>query len=293
MKLSDYLCCPKCKDKLISRQSLLICRKCRSGYEIREGIPILISLEEISGQQQKQIDYFSDCRDMAETKYKLEEWHKSFLGRFKENFQDLKDKTVLDCGTGQGYMAIELAKEGATIIACDLTIQWLIRLKGIAKQEGLEEKILFVCCSAEELPIKSKSVDYFISNALLEHLEEEKKAISEINRVCKKKSALMITTPLLYRHLNPLLVPYSFIQDRVIGHLRRYDEESLVKVFKVFKGKLKNVYYTGHFQKVLITKIFTEIFGFERLAKMGEKIDRKNERKKIGASNICVFLQRS
>lgn len=293
MKLFDYLCCPKCKGKLNTGRSLLICKKCGFSYEIQEGIPILVSLKEFSGQHQKQINYFSHCSDMVETKYKLEEWHKSFLRRFKENFQDLKNKTVLDCGTGQGYMAIELAKKGAIVIACDLTIEWLLRLKKIAKQKGLEKKILFVCCSAEELPIRNKSIDYLVSNALLEHLEKEKEAVSEISRVCKKKAGLMITTPLLYRYLNPLFIPYFFIQDRIIGHLRRYDEKRLASVFKIFKGKLKNAYYTGHFQKVIITKLFTEIFGSEKLAKIGEKIDRKNERNKIGASNICVFFQRN
>lgn len=292
MKLSDYLCCPKCKDKLISRRSLLVCRKCRSRYEVQEGIPILIRLEKFSGQHQKQKKYFSDCRDMAETRYKLEEWHKSFLEKFKENFQNIKDKIVLDCGTGQGYMAIELAKEGAMVIACDLTIQWLIRLKKIAKQKKLEKKIFFICCSAESLPIKRKIVDYFISNAVLEHLEKEEKAIGEINRVCKNKSGLMITVPLLYRYLNPILIPFSIVQDKIIGHLRRYDEKILLEKFCGFKWKLERVYYTGHFLKVLITKIFTEPFGFTRLAKKGEIWDRKKENKKYGSSNVCVFFKR-
>jgi len=292
MKLFNYLCCPKCKNKLTSGRFLLICKKCKLSYKVQKGIPILVRLKEFSRQHQKQIDYFSNCGDVIKTNYKLEEWHKSFLRRFKENFQDLKDKTILDCGTGQGYMTIELAKEGATIIACDLTIEWLVRLKKIAKQKGLEKKILLVCCSAEELPIRSKSVDYFISNALLEHLEKEKEAISEASRVCKKKAGLMITTPLLYRFLNPLFIPYFFIQDKIIGHLRRYDEKRLTSVFKIFKGELKNVYYTGHFSKVVITIFFMKILGLQKLARVGEEVDRKSERIKIGASNICVFFQR-
>ena len=292
MKLTDYLCCPNCKKNLIEKKNHLSCKSCRIDYSVKSGIPILLDPKAISFQNKKQIEYFSVSRDVVKKEYELEEWHKSFLNRFLENFSNLKNKTVLDCGVGQGYMTIELAKRGAFVIAFDLTYEWLVRLKEIAKQKKLENRILFVCCSAESLPIKDKKIDYLISNALLEHLEKEKEAVVEIDRVCKKESGLMITTPLKYRFVNPLFVPFFFIQDKVIGHLRRYHDLDLKKIFEKYKWQFKKVYYTGHIFKVIITKLFVEVFGFQKLAEIGEKVDRKSEKKKFGASSICIFFER-
>lgn len=292
MKLTDYLCCPNCKKDLIEKNNHLSCKSCQIDYIVKSGIPILLNPKGLSSQNKKQIDYFSVSRDVIKKKYELEEWHKSFLNRFFENFSNLKKKLVLDCGVGQGYMTIELAKKGAYVIAFDLTYEWLVRLKKITKQKKLEDRILFVCCSAELLPIKDKKIDYLISNALLEHLEKEKEAVAEIDRVCKNQAGLMITTPLQYRFVNPLFVPFYFLQDKVIGHLRRYDNLGLKKIFCKFKFQFKNVYYTGHIFKVIIIKLFIEVFGLKKLEKFGENVDRKSEKKKFGASSICIFFER-
>lgn len=291
MDLTKYLCCVRCKGNLVKRKKTLFCEKCKKTYIINNGTSVFVNSEELSLHNLRQIEYFENSPDL-ENKYQLDEWHKSFIERFEENFKDVKDKVILDCGTGQGYMTIELAKRGAVLLACDLTLHFLIRLRKIAQAEGLAERILFVCCSAENLPIKDKCVDFFVLNAVLEHIKEEPETIREVNRVCKNKSGLMVTSPLFYRYLNPFLIPFCFIQDKIIGHLRRYDEKTISKKFSIFKGKIKNIYYTGHFCKILITKVLVEPFGIRSLARIGEELDRNQENKKHGASNVCVFLQR-
>ena len=53
------------------------------------------------------------------------------------------------------------------------------------------------CCSAEEIPLPDFSVDTVIMTELLEYLPEPKKVLSEIYRVIKYESNVLISVPLL------------------------------------------------------------------------------------------------
>ncbi len=287
--LLHYLCCPKCKSGLVSKKNSLFCKKCSRAYPVKAGIPILTDLNYLSGHQRQQIDYFQKQSIMTTAGYELEEWHKSFLRRFRENFQEIKNKLVVDAGIGQGYMTIELARAGAILLSFDLAFSALARLKKVVEKNGLADRVFLVCCSAEALAFKTNSADYFIANAVLEHLEKEKEAIQEIGRVAKKKSGLMITVPLRYCYLHPLFIGKCWLQDRIIGHLRRYDEKSLRQRFRGLGYQVKKVYYSGHFLKVMLTVLFGKRCAW---AKRAEMIDRQAEGKKYGASNLAIMFQR-
>lgn len=292
MNFFKYLCCPKCKGKLISKKDFLYCRLCNKDYQIQDGIPDFVDPNDLSDQHLGQLDYFDHCRVMTTDKYRLEAWHKSYLKRFNDNFKEIANKVILDCGTGQGYMSIELAKAGARVISCDLTLQSLARLKKIADKKGLANRIFLVRCSAEELPFKNSTVDYFVLNAILEHLEKEKETIEEINRVAKKMSGLMITVPMAYHLLNPLFVPGVFFQDKKIGHLRRYTKKDLIEKFKDFSYQLKKIYYVGHFRKVIVTLLFSQLLKTDRFTEKCEEWERDEENIRYGATNICAIFKR-
>lgn len=282
-----YLCCPKCKKSLKCKDNILLCINCKFIYHIREDIPILIDPKSIKGHLRQQIDYFEKESDNRK-KYKLEEWQKSYIRRFDENFNRKKGELLIDEGTGQGYIAVEMAKKGLQVIACDLTFKSLLRLKTIIKEKHLENNLFLVCCTAENLPLKNNIANYLVASAVLEHLPKEKEAIEGINRVCKKQSGLMITVPLNYRYLNTFLIPLNIIHDKKIGHLRRYDLEILQKKFN--KWKVIKTYYTGHFLKVIrvIINIFFKLFNEYNI----EQEDREKENIKCGASNLCVLFIR-
>lgn len=265
---------------------------CAGKYKFENGIFNFIDRGKLSGQESKQFDYFSKAENVTTANYRLEEWQKSFIRRFLENFPKVEGKVILDAGVGQGYMTIELAKMGAKILACDLSILALLRLQKVARELGVLENIILVACSLEKLPIKSGVVDGVISNAVLEHVAEEEKAISELGRVSKKTSGLMITVPLKYRYHNPLFIPSSIWQDKMIGHLRRYDGDELAEKLKKFGFSVKKTYYSGHFRKVVFTKIFLPLFGLDNLLPKFEAIDCREEQQKYGASNVCICFER-
>lgn len=286
MDFLDYICCPVCKSGLKKKKQNLFCFNCNKNYDLADEIPILIDFKKIPDHLTEQIKYFEKEKIIEKPEFKLDEWQKSYIERFKINFPDIKNKMILDCGAGSGYMSVELAKMGANVFACDLTLKSLARLKKIS--DNLNLNIKTVCCSAEDLPFKNDSFDYFISNAVLEHLPKEKEAISEISRVCKKNAGLMAAVPLSYKFLNPLLIVVNYIHDKRIGHLRRYDKKSLENKFD--NWDMRNIYYTGHTKKVFKTflNMLINIFNESKI----ENDDKTNDKLKLWASNIVCFFRK-
>lgn len=291
MDILNYISCPSCKSTLEIHEDGLICKGCSQKFYIDNGIPILIDMDKLPPHLVGQIKYFSDETTSTGKTYKLEEWQKSYLNRFQEEFglEKIRNSLIIDCGVGSGYMSIELAKLGATVIAMDLTLSSLQRLKLIIEKLNLKDKIIPLCCSAEDLPIKSEVADFFISNAVLEHLPRESQGIAEINRVVKSHGGCMIAVPILYRKLNPLLVPVNYIHDKRIGHLRRYSEAILAQKFDSWN--IKRTYYTGHTAKVfktLANQFIRPVFNDRAI----EQLDRKKEQQERNSSNLICLLQR-
>lgn len=269
----------------------MVCEKCGEKYEIRNGIPILVNLNNLPRHLRGQIKYF-EREDNRRPKYKLEAWQKSYLRRLAENFVFENNDVLLDMGSGSGYVAVEMAKNGLRVIACDLTLGELVKLKKVIQVESLENNLFLVCCSAEKLPFQDKIADYLVSNAVLEHLPNDEEAIAEISRVCQNKSGLMVTVPLKFKYNSPVWWLPLYFHDKRIGHLRKYDEKILREKFERFGYKIHRSYYPGHFEKSLVAGLAAVGIKKEIWHKWAESCDQKKENKKYGASNISVIFKR-
>lgn len=286
--LLDYILCPSCKHSLRLQKDYLICTHCKKTYKIDKGVSILTDFKKTPDYITHQISYFEE-EGKTRPSYALDEWQKSYLERFYDNIKTHKGAVILDIACGSGYMAVELAKTGAIVIACDITISQLHKLAKIIKYYKLEKNLFLVCCSAENLPFKNKIADIVIENSILEHLPKEKEAIREIDRVAKKKAALMISAPLDYKYIWPFLIPINLWHDKKIGHLRRYTKRALVK--KIPSFSLERIYYTGHLVKFLFFLI-SQLLKTKKFDSIAEKIDKKFERFPYGGTVITAFFDR-
>ena len=281
-KALKFICCPTCKKTITEKKEELLCRFCERSYKIKNGIPILIDYKKLTPHLRKQIKYFEREKASVSKKYKLEHWQELYLERFLKH---AKDKSLIyDCGSGSGYMAIELAKRGYKVIASDLTYKSVYRIKRIAEKFKIENNMFFVCSLAEEIPLKDESVSEFISLAVLEHLSNESESIQEWKRVTKRQGLIFITVPLMFRYVFPLLWLPNYIHDKRIGHLRRYDYNSLKRKFSL---PIKRVYYTGHLIK--IAGMFVGAF-FPKSIRWFEDFDDSQSKTSLWANNITVAM---
>lgn len=287
-KLLAYLCCPQCKRDFVVKGRKLICRGCMSVFSVEDGIPMLIDLAHVPPYITHQVHYFEEENKLRPT-YRLDPWQKSYLERFFAHNKVTKRSVVLDIGCGSGYMAVEIAKKGATVIACDLTLAQLKNLRKTIKSFGLENNLYLVCCSAESLPFKDNIADIVIENAILEHLSNEEIAIREITRISKEWSGLMIAVPHAYRYLWPFLIPVNIWYDKRIGHVRRYTKKSLVEKFPHFS--LEAFYYTGNILKFILFAV-SVLFKTDKFNMLAEQLDQKWKNIRYGATVITVFLRK-
>ena len=97
---------------------------------------------------------------------------------------DVKGKTILEYGCGDGLNTVILANRGARVIALDISAELLGIARHRLKENGCDGVELLLG-SAHSLPLKDESVDVVFGMAILHHLEL-KLASSEIQRVLKR-----------------------------------------------------------------------------------------------------------
>lgn len=236
-------------------------------------------------QQQKYFDAeFSQLQD-----YSLAPWQESYIQRIKKYLLDknYKSKTLLDIAPGTGYVAIEMAKLGMHVIACDLSKQAIKNLERYKKKLKLKNLELIVC-KAEAIPLKKQSIDYIVANAILEHIPDEVGAINSWRNLLKRNGRMFITVPIKFRYIWPFLWLPNYIHDKRIGHLRRYDLASLQKKFTL---KIIKFFYTGHLVKIYPI-ILKKLFNTNRFDTFFEEKDREKEHQLYGANNISVIFKK-
>ena len=83
-----------------------------------------------------------------------------------------------------------------------------------------------ICGDLTKLPYRDDSFDFVSALDVLEHVKDDKLAISEISRILIKNGLVIITVPHSMK--------YYTKQDKLIGHYRRYEIKQLISTFMKF-----------------------------------------------------------
>jgi dolichyl-phosphate beta-glucosyltransferase len=149
--------------------------------------------------------------------YDLEEYHWWFVSRRNliismNKSLDISSPSILDIGCGTGGNLQEFAKLGNSF-GLDASMQAV----EFCKKRGLKNVIE---CSAEKIAYRDNTFDVITCLDVLEHLPDPVEALREMKRVLKDSGKIIITVP-AFRIL------WSQ-HDDALGHLRRYERESLI-----------------------------------------------------------------
>lgn len=98
--------------------------------------------------------------------------------------------SVLDVGSGDGHLAVALARRGAHVTGVDVSERMVNTARSRSIEAGAD--VSFVLASAEALPFKSGAFDVVVAVTLLCFVEDVEKTLSEMSRILKPGGQVVV-----------------------------------------------------------------------------------------------------
>lgn len=166
---------------------------------------------------------------------------------FKKDVANLinKKKNILDLGCGGGNIPAYLKAVSPKwdITGIDISNNSLV----IAKKTF--PKVNFINASADNLPMKDKTVDIVVSFDTLEHFTDLSKVISEVKRVLKKNGYFYIAIPLEKQFPTLYWIMYKLGwrgKKEFAGHVNFFNNQEFVKFISKKGFLLKKHHFSNH-----------------------------------------------
>lgn len=215
--LEKIICCPFCKGKL-HIEDIIICLSCGRKYNIENKIINFYIGEEIMETKSKynwklddfeksyeKLGYYESAREHAiksgQSPLVIDYAYPKVKGRMAEQLEPKDGDIILDVGCGVGYFIFDILKRYEDrelyFVGVDVSknrIKWVI----YRSEKEKKENIIGLVANAEHLPFCDKSFDKIVCSEVIEHIANSGIAISEMARVLKDNSVLLISTPSKY-----------------------------------------------------------------------------------------------
>jgi ubiquinone/menaquinone biosynthesis C-methylase UbiE len=289
------LACPRCHGELRRDGDSLGCVRCAAGYTVVDGVPVLVP-GRLSDQHVHQREYF-DAEFAGYDEYTVENWRLSYIERIFESTGVTNGRApYLDVGVGgSGTTVIEAARRGVPAVGCDLSVPGILAARRFAESEGVSELIEFVVCAAEALPFADASIGSASAVAVLEHLDDDEAAVTELARVLRPGALVWFTVPHAFRYIPPPIWPLYWWHDRRIGHKRHYDEHRLVALCERRGLEHVQTEFSGHsikFLQLALTALPPVRRPQSRLWWRLERRDRSRAARPLGAVQLSAVFRK-
>ena len=110
------------------------------------------------------------------------------------NLKNYEKEICLENGCGLGFFVEGLSSEFSHVIILDFSLSYLVLAKKICEEKKIRN-VNYICANTENLPIKNNVIDLVHSNNVIEHVSNQSKMVSEINRSLKNNGFLFLLSP--------------------------------------------------------------------------------------------------
>lgn len=176
----------------------MACLGCGHRYPVVDGIPVFAFLHDDDhkrGQAEWQFDAVSEEWEIERPWSGVALYGWLMLEKFRRSLLGIEERvpgalTLVLCA-GSGMDAEFLARQGARVIASDLSLGAALRTRERARRHGVE--LIPLVADAEALPFKDRSVDLAYVHDGLHHLRDPAVGLWEMTRV--SHNAVSVSEP--------------------------------------------------------------------------------------------------
>ena len=155
---------------------------------------------------------------------------------------------ILDIGCGEGRHTIKACQHNDILcVGADFDLKNLIEThKKIIFHQALNDlcckSIDLSCMDVTDLPFKNKCFDIVICSEVLEHIPDDKRALSELIRILKPGKILAVSVPRFWPEKICWLLSDEYFNANM-GHVRIYEKIPLIKAIESFGVR----YFSSHY----------------------------------------------
>lgn len=186
---------------------------------------------------------------------------------------DLKNRRILDLGSGRGYFLIDAARRGYTVEGLEFSKRYIEETNKKAHEAGLA--IPVVQGRGENMPYEDNSFGFINMAEVIEHVEDPEKVMEEVYRVLSPGGMAYVSVPSRYSikdthfHLWGInWMPRAWC-DHIIGLLHRHKEYA----GDAGEQRLSQMHYYAYGGIASVLKqigFSVEDIRLRRIAKMGK-----------------------
>ena len=186
--------CPACHAAgLLQKDENLVCKSCKFEYEVKNGIPVLLTDKTLATQLEK-IDYDDHHNIDDERRAKVADDWKIIFEEHKTVYGD-----VLEIGSGTGQLTWGLTRRlpFKTVNACDISYKFLDGIRTTLLNQPSDNHVNYYACDANNLPFQPNTFDLVVGHSVLHHFIDYDKTIKNVFGLLKPGGQAMFYEPVL------------------------------------------------------------------------------------------------